>query len=183
MLFPSPEEADRGRGWPVNGATAPAATGTGPEPAGMIGNDLLRLENLTHRYRAPRRQKVHAVENLSLTVAPGEALGLVGESGCGKSTVARCAIGLIRPTAGRIIFDGTDVWAQPAKWRRADLRPASSDRIPRPHLQPQPPPQGTGHPGRPAHNPRHRRQRNPKRTRTGTARHGAPPPRRRRQAT
>ena len=105
----------------MNGATAPAATGTGPEPAGTVGNDLLRLENLTHRYRAPRRQKVHAVEDLSLTVAPGEALGLVGESGCGKSTVARCAIGLIRPTAGRIIFDGTDVWAQPAKWRRRNF--------------------------------------------------------------
>ncbi|MDE0171616.1 MAG: ABC transporter ATP-binding protein [bacterium] len=92
-----------------------AADGTGRSSSGEV---LLQLENLTHRYRAPRRQKVYAVEDLSLTVAPGEALGLVGESGCGKSTVARCVVGLIRPTAGRVIFDGTDVWAQPAKWRR-----------------------------------------------------------------
>ena len=98
--------------------TSPTASGVVQEAANSNGDALLRLENLTHRYRAPRRQKVYAVEDLSLTVAPGEALGLVGESGCGKSTVARCVVGLIRPTAGQIIFDGTDVWAQPAKWRR-----------------------------------------------------------------
>ena len=108
-------------GGTMNGSTAPAASGTGTGPGSVgaqVGNDLLRLENLTHHYRAPRRQKVHAVEDLSLTVAPGEALGLVGESGCGKSTVARCVVGLIRPTAGQIIFDGTDIWKQSAKWRR-----------------------------------------------------------------
>ena len=99
--------------------TSRSAT-TAASGAGRSSNEevLLHLQNLTHRYRAPRRQKVYAVEDLSLTVAPGEALGLVGESGCGKSTVARCVVGLIRPTAGRIIYDGTDVWAQPAKWRR-----------------------------------------------------------------
>ena len=95
-----------------------ATTEAADSGQGSSGEALLRLQNLTHRYRAPRRQKVYAVEDLSLTVARGEALGLVGESGCGKSTVARCVVGLIRPTAGRIIFDGTDVWAQPAKWRR-----------------------------------------------------------------
>ena len=99
-------------------STRTASTATLGDGHGAGEGVLLRLENLTHRYRAPRRQKVYAVEDLSLTVAPGEALGLVGESGCGKSTVARCVVGLIRPTAGRIVFDGTDVWAQPARWRR-----------------------------------------------------------------
>ncbi len=98
-----------------------AAAPPGPEGATTGPDVLLRLENLVHHYRAPRRQKVHAVEDLSLTVAPGEALGLVGESGCGKSTVARCVVGLIRPTGGRIIYDGTDVWAQPARWRRRNF--------------------------------------------------------------
>ncbi|MDE0709955.1 MAG: ATP-binding cassette domain-containing protein, partial [bacterium] len=72
--------------------SGPAPTITAPsgrEVATPGPGVLLRLENLVHHYRAPRRQKVHAVEDLSLTVAPGEALGLVGESGCGKSTVAR----------------------------------------------------------------------------------------------
>ena len=84
---------------PAPTVTAPA----GQERAATSPEALLRLEKLVHHYRAPRRQKVHAVEDLSLTVAPGEALGLVGESGCGKSTVARCVVGLIRPTGGRII--------------------------------------------------------------------------------
>ena len=100
--------------------TAPAR-GPAETSADGAGAPLLQLEGLTHRYRARGRKRVHAVEDLTLTLEEGEALGLVGESGCGKSTVARCIVGLIRPTGGRILYKGTDMWAMPAKWRRRIL--------------------------------------------------------------
>ena len=54
-------------------------------------------------------QYLHAVDGLTLTVAPGESVGLVGESGCGKSTLIRLIARLLEPTAGTIHFNGTDI--------------------------------------------------------------------------
>jgi oligopeptide transport system ATP-binding protein len=79
---------------------------------------LLRVENLTKHFREGRNT-IHAVNGVSFEVYPGEAVGLVGESGCGKTTTARCILRLEEPTAGRILFNGQDLAALPMRQVRA----------------------------------------------------------------
>jgi oligopeptide transport system ATP-binding protein len=66
--------------------------------------------------------RVHAVDGVSIDVAPGETVGLVGESGCGKSTTGRCIMRLIEPSAGEIWFQGRDVTRMEGEALRAMRR-------------------------------------------------------------
>jgi peptide/nickel transport system ATP-binding protein len=68
------------------------------------------------------RQQVHAVDGVSFAVGRGRTLALVGESGCGKSTVARLLVGLYTPTAGSVIFDGADIAGTLARPEASALR-------------------------------------------------------------
>jgi peptide/nickel transport system ATP-binding protein len=61
------------------------------------------------RFSAQGRRTVHAVDNVSVEILEGETLGLVGESGCGKSTFGRCLTRLYEISEGKLIFDGTDI--------------------------------------------------------------------------
>jgi oligopeptide/dipeptide ABC transporter ATP-binding protein len=71
---------------------------------------ILTVENLYKRFPiVGSKQVVQAVNNVNLSIEPGETLGLVGESGSGKTTVGRCIIGLIEPSAGTISFKGEPI--------------------------------------------------------------------------
>ena len=69
---------------------------------------LLEVQNLTKHFPAGNKV-VHAVDGVSFSIARGKTLGLVGESGCGKSTCARTIIRIYEPTAGRILLDGEEI--------------------------------------------------------------------------
>lgn len=70
---------------------------------------LLEVCNLKKYFTLGRKEILHAVDDVSFTVNRGETVGIVGESGCGKTTLGRTVLGLYRPNAGKIIFDGTEI--------------------------------------------------------------------------
>lgn len=83
---------------------------------------LLNIKDLSIHFNLDRHQKVHAVSNISFQIQEGETLGLVGESGCGKSTIARAIMQFIKPTSGQILFQGEDLICA-SKERLRQLRP------------------------------------------------------------
>ncbi|WP_067171300.1 ABC transporter ATP-binding protein [Microtetraspora niveoalba] len=121
---------------PVTATTAAASVRTvaarpsAPEAASETGSEtdseaILSVRDLVKDYGATtggllRRTsgRVSAVAGVSFEVRPGETFGLVGESGCGKSTVGRLAVGLESPTGGRIVLDGTDIATLDRRERR-----------------------------------------------------------------
>lgn len=94
------------------------------EPAGLTASEasgspsaLLEVDDLVVEFRTGRN-RVQAVSGVTFSVAPGETLGLVGESGCGKSTTGRAIVQVERPTSGAVRFEGRDL----TRLRSAELR-------------------------------------------------------------
>ena len=85
-------------------------------------NAILEVNNLV-KYFKTKRGEVHAVDGISFSVEKGKTLGIVGESGCGKSTTGRTILRLIEPTAGQVIFNGKDV----TKASRRELKELRKD--------------------------------------------------------
>jgi oligopeptide/dipeptide ABC transporter ATP-binding protein len=73
-----------------------------------MGDVILQVENLS-KYFDTHRGKLHAVDDISFTLEKGKTLGVVGESGCGKSTTGRAILRLLEPTFGKVIFNGIDI--------------------------------------------------------------------------
>ena len=78
---------------------------------------ILQIEHLTHTYSAGTPFQRSAVEDMNLSVMDGEFLGIIGHTGSGKSTLIQHLNGLLKPTSGRILLQGRDIWADPKKIR------------------------------------------------------------------
>ena len=79
---------------------------------------VLEVKALTHTYSAGTPFEHKAIDNVDLEVMPGEFLGIIGHTGSGKSTLIQHLNGLLRPTDGQILLDGTDIWAKPKEIRK-----------------------------------------------------------------
>jgi oligopeptide transport system ATP-binding protein len=96
----------------VPGAEVRAARAADARGGGGAGEELVRVRALFKHFPvAGSDDVVRAVDGVTFEILRGETLGLVGESGCGKSTVGRCLLRLIEPTSGEVYFDGEDVRA------------------------------------------------------------------------
>ena len=103
------------------------------EPATLEVEGLVKHSPCCGGLLRRRRGVVKAVDGVSFAIRRGETLGLVGESGCGKTTVSRLVLKLIEPTAGRIVLGGVDV-TEPVAGADVGASPPRADRVPGPLL-------------------------------------------------
>lgn len=83
---------------------------------------ILETKDLAYRYSPGTPFEKTAIEGVSIQVEKGEFLGVIGHTGSGKSTLIQTLNGLLRPTSGQVLLDGTDIWAEPKKIRSVRFR-------------------------------------------------------------
>lgn len=82
---------------------------------------LIQVQNLSKYFKLSKSDTLKAVDNVSFEINDGETVGLVGESGCGKSTTGRCLVRLYEPTNGKVIYDGKDIFDAKSKKEKMEL--------------------------------------------------------------
>ena len=87
------------------------------------GDNVLRVEDLVVEFKTGRDVTVKAVSGISFDVRRGETLGIVGESGCGKSTTGRAVMQIPKPTSGSVVFEGQDLTTSSARTSSAKRAP------------------------------------------------------------
>lgn len=106
--------------------------GVGSENLRGADDALITVEHLTVEFPGPRRSTLQAVSDVSFDVLPGETLGIVGESGCGKSTTAKAIIQMPSPTSGEVRYGGTELTSldkDGLRRKRTDLQMIFQDPI------------------------------------------------------
>ena len=93
-----------------------------PEKRKKALSAILNVENLTYIYSAQTPFERKALDSVSLAVEEGELLGIIGHTGSGKSTLIQHLNGLLRPTAGKIMLRGKDIWAQSGEIRQVRFK-------------------------------------------------------------
>jgi energy-coupling factor transport system ATP-binding protein len=83
---------------------------------------IIEVQNLTFQYGAGTERTKTAVDGVNFSVEPGEFIGIIGHTGSGKSTLVQMLNGLIRPTAGKVLLEGRDIWEDPKKIRSVRFR-------------------------------------------------------------
>src|SRR5690348_5565003 len=119
-IIPITRKSGRGIGPPAGGRASFMGTAVAEATAVALDvRDLKKHFPIRKGFLQRAGGTVFAVDGVSFTIGRGETLGLVGESGCGKSTVGRTALRLIEPTAGSIRIGGTDI----TRLSKGELRP------------------------------------------------------------
>lgn len=77
---------------------------------GIEKKPLIQVRNLSKYFQISKKETLKAVEDVSFDIYEGETVGLVGESGCGKSTTGRCLVKLYNPTKGNVLYNGKDIF-------------------------------------------------------------------------
>lgn len=87
---------------------------------GAMMTPVIALKNVTMEYRISGNIRFKAARNIDLAINDSEIIALVGESGCGKSTIGKICLGVLEPTSGQVFLNGRDIWSRNFKWEKQD---------------------------------------------------------------